>query len=81
MKLIDHIIKEDNTQTEKHVWVDGKEFNGWIVAKPLNVFYDGFWTRFRDAIQVLRGKAIGVQYFDDLTDKQKQKFVKTEKKR
>ena len=80
MKLIDHVIKEDNTQTEKLVWVEGNEYRGWVVAKPLNVYLEGFWVRLKGAILVLRGRAIAVQYFDDLTDKQKQRYVQNEKK-
>ena len=80
MKLIDHLVREDNTQSEKLVWVDGKEYRGWVIAKPLNVYLEGFWTRLRDAFQILKGRAIAVQYFDDLSDEQKQRFVKTEKK-
>ena len=80
MKLIDHVIREDNTQTEKLVWVEGKEYRGWVVAKPLNVYLEDFWARLKGAILVLRGRAIAVQYFDDLTDKQKQRYVQNEKK-
>ena len=80
MKLIDHVIKEDNTLTEKLVSVEGNEYRGWVVAKPLNVYLEGFWVRLKGAILVLRGRAIAVQYFDDLTDKQKQRYVQNEKK-
>lgn len=55
--------------------VDGVEYKGWVYGKPIN---PRWWkTRFRDAWQILKGNAIAIQYYEDLTQEQKEKYVKT----
>lgn len=73
--LIDDIRKLGTMSTIK-IPVDGILYEGHVSSKPINPRW--FRTRVRDAIKVFRGKAIAVQYFDDLTEDQKRKYVKKE---
>lgn len=72
MQVIDN-LKKCGTVSEVKVRVNDTLYIGWVDSKPIN---PRRWkTRIRDAWQVLRGRAIGVQYFDDLTETQKQEYV------
>ena len=72
MMLIDD-IKKQGCQSEASVDIDGIKHSGWVCAKPIN---PRMWrTRIKDALQILKGKAIAVQYFDDLNDDQKYKYI------
>ena len=77
MEQVDN-FKKLGTMSETTVVVGGIEFKGWVHAKPIN---PRWWkSRISDAWQVLRGKAIAIQYFDDLTEEQKEEYVKRELK-
>lgn len=79
MELIDDIVTKGEALSRfKVINVDGKEYTGWVCAKPINPRL--FRTRLRDAVKVLRGEAIAIQYFDDLTEQEKQNYVKTQVK-
>ena len=74
MEIVDTFIKT-GAQSQEYVVVNGKEYVGWVHAKPIN---PRWWrTRIRDAWQILRGRAIAIQYFKDLTQEQKESYVKT----
>jgi hypothetical protein len=77
--LIDELVKDQPASESVSVVIDGKQFAGWQIAKPLN--YDKRHTtlkeRFVMAKKVLFGKAIAVQFFSDLTEKEKTEYVKT----
>ena len=76
--LIDELLKDQSTSEQVSVVIEGKKFEGWQIAKPLN--YDKKYTtlkeRFVMAKKVLFGKAIAVQFFTDLTEQEKIKKVK-----
>ena len=76
MKLIDD-IRNDKTMSEAKVSFNGLHYTGWVNAKPINP--RGFRTRIRDAWKVFRGKAIAVQYFDDLNEEEKINYVQNNK--
>lgn len=77
MILIDDLV-DTNVKSECKVTINGRQLKGWQVAKPLN--YDRKYTsivdRFKMAVKVLSGRAIAVQFFEDLTDKEQEMFVK-----
>jgi len=77
MEFLD-ILKKQGCQSEVIMIIDGVQYSGWVSAKPINPRW--FRTRLRDALMVFRGKAIAVQYFDDLTEQQKQDYIKTQTK-
>ena len=72
------ILIEDLIQAEFTVDVDGKEFKGWQIAKPMN--YDPEYLSLKDrttmAQAVINGKAIAVCFFEDLSEEDQVKFVK-----
>lgn len=73
--LIDELVKESTTQTEINRKLMGTRVRGWKIAKPLN--YDFTWLeRIQLSFYVLRGKAIVVQHFEDLTEKDKDNHIK-----
>ena len=77
--LIDEIRKDlDCTQEECSVIVDGCTFTGWQITKPLN--YNKEYTTAKErgemAKLVKEGKAIAVQFFEDLTEDEKVEYVK-----
>jgi len=77
--LIDELIKDQSVTEQVSVVIEGKMFEGWQIAKPLN--YDKKYTTLKDrfvmAKKVLLGKAIAVQFFTDLTEDEKISYVKT----
>lgn len=75
MEFID-ILKKQGCQSEVTMIINNVQYTGWVSAKPINPRW--FKTRLRDALKVFTGKAIAVQYFDDLTDQQKQDYIKTQ---
>jgi hypothetical protein len=81
MELIDNILKEqDKVDTQASVMIDGVEHIGWVCAKPLNYNYEnGFFTRLRNALKIIKGKAIAIQYFEDLSENEKINYVRKEK--
>jgi len=78
--LIDEFIKNvDGCQSSSSVTIDGKVYNGYQIAKPLN--YDSDYFSYKDrkemADAVLEGKAIAVRYFVDLTTEEQIEYVKS----
>ena len=77
--LIDELVKDQSTTEQVSVVIEGKKLEGWQIAKPLN--YEKNYTtlkeRFVMAKKVLFGKAIAVQFFTDLTERDKIAYVKT----
>lgn len=78
--LIDELVKCQSTTEQTSVMIDGKKLQGWQIAKPLN--YEKKYTthkeRFCMALKVFFGKAIAVQFFNDLTEDEKTTYVKTQ---
>ena len=78
--LIDELVKDQSTTEQVSVVIEGKMFEGWQIAKPLN--YDKKYTTLKDrfvmAKKVLLGKAIAVQFFTDLTEDEKISYVKNQ---
>jgi hypothetical protein len=76
--LIDELVKDQSTTEQVSVVIEGKKLEGWQIAKPLN--YEKNYTtlkeRFVMAKKVLFGKAIAVQFFADLTERDKIAYVK-----
>ena len=77
MNLIDDLIK-DNVQSEFDVKINNTTMKGWQIAKPLNYSkkYTSFLKRLKSAFLVLKGKAIAVQFFTDLTFEEQCNYVK-----
>ena len=78
--LIDELVKDKSVSEQESVVIEGKMFDGWQIAKPLN--YDKKHTTLKDrfvmAKKVLFGKAIAVQFFTDLTEDEKNSYVKNQ---
>ena len=73
--LIDELVKESHSQCEINRQLMGYRVRGWKITKPLN--YNFTWLeRIQLCLYVLRGKAIAVQFFEDLTEKDKDNHVK-----
>jgi hypothetical protein len=77
--LIDELVESQSTTEQVSVTIEGEKLEGWQISKPLN--YEKQYTRFIDrlksAIKVLKGKAIAVQFFTDLSEEDKIAYVKT----
>ena len=78
--LIDELIKDQSVTEQVSVVIEGKMFEGWQIAKPLNCNkeYTTLKDRFVMARKVLLGKAIAVQFFTDLTEDEKISYVKNQ---
>ena len=78
--LIDELVKDKSVSEQVSVVIEGKMFEGWQIAKPLNCNkeYTTLKDRFVMAKKVLLGKAIAVQYFTDLTEDEKISYVKNQ---
>ena len=78
--LIDELVKDKSVSEQVSVVIEGKMFEGWQIAKPLN--YNKEYTTLKDrfvmAKKVLFGKAIAVQFFTDLTEDEKISYVKNQ---
>ena len=73
MEIVETFITT-GVKSEEYIVVNGIEYKGGVHAKPIN---PRWWkTRIRDAWQILRGRAIAIQYFNDLTEEQKENYVK-----
>jgi hypothetical protein len=81
--VIDELIKQDRTDTQTSIVINGRKLTGWQLAKPLN--YDKEYTtlieRLKGAWLVFICKAIPVQYFCDLTEEQQVEYVKSQLKK
>jgi hypothetical protein len=77
--LIDELVKNQTTTEQVSVIINGQKFEGWQIAKPLNYEkkYTSIKERFLMAKKVLFGKAIAVQFFTDLTERDKIAYVET----
>ena len=71
MNVIDNT---GNCTSEIKIIINGIQYTSWMRAKPINP--RRFGTRIRDAVMILKGKAIGVQYFEDLTEEKKEQYFK-----
>lgn len=79
--LIDDLVKESDTQTEVNLVVSGGvKLSGWKIAKPLN-YNLGFRGRWKWAMQVLRGKAVAVRYFEDMKEIEIMEYAKNNLKK
>lgn len=65
--LIDDLVKESHTQTEINRQLMGVRVRGWKIAKPLNYHFT-FLEKIQLVLYILCGKAIVVQYFEDLNE-------------
>ena len=76
--LIDELVKDQSVTEQASVVIEGKMFEGWQIAKPLNCNkeYTTLKDRFVMAKKVLLGKAVAVQFFTDLTEDEKISYVK-----
>lgn len=81
--LIDLIPDELGAKEQFTVKVDGKEFQGWQIAKPMNYDPEYFTMEERKAMAdaIMEGKAIAVRFFEDLTPEEQSEFVKEKIKR
>lgn len=82
MILIDNLIKEEQNQSEVTVTIDNVEYKGWQISKPLNYTseYFSLSERWKMVKLIMEGKAIAVQFFEDLTEEQQINFVKNKLK-
>ena len=80
--LIDELVKDQLTTEKVSIIIKDKKFEGWQIAKPLNYKkeYTTFIGRLKMAMKVLKGKAIAVQFFTDLSKEDKIKYVETKLK-
>lgn len=80
--LIDELVENNDVASQETVVVDGVQYLGYQIAKPLN--YDEEYLSYKDrvgmAMEVLKGKAIAVRYFCDLTDEEKAEYIKNKLK-
>ena len=76
--LIDEFLENQNTSAEFTVDVDGRELQGWQIAKPLN--YDPEYLSKKDrremANAIMKGKAIAVCFFEDLSPEEQAEYVR-----
>lgn len=73
--LIDDLISESHHQCEINRVLVGIKFYGWKIAKPQNYHFT-FWEKLKLSYYILCGKAIAVQYFEDLSEKDKDEYIK-----
>ncbi|MDA3778870.1 MAG: hypothetical protein PF487_01330 [Bacteroidales bacterium] len=73
--LIDELIIEDHTQSEFNITINGHNVHGRQIAKPLN-FNFTFIEKIKLIFYVLRNKAICVQFFEDMCENEKEKYIK-----
>lgn len=77
--LIDELIKDNNMSSSTSVTIDGKRYDGYQIAKPLN--YEKQYMDPDELLHwiklILQGKAIAVQYFKDLTEEEQIEYVKS----
>jgi len=77
--LIDEIQNEfGNCQSEIKVTVDGVLMQGYQIAKPMNYEPEYFTMEDRKEMAdlIMAGKAIAVQFFDDLSPEEQSAYVK-----
>ena len=75
--LIDNLLDDSDKVTSKfNVEVDGSTMSGYQVAKPMN-YNCSIKTRTIWAKLIMEGKAIAVQYFEDLTKEEQTEYAKS----
>ena len=77
--LIEEFIEQvEETSSQFNVDVDGNDYSGYQIAKPLN--YDPEHLSKKDrqemADAIMAGKAIAVCFFEDLTPEEQSDYVK-----
>ncbi len=79
--LIDELVKYQSTTELVSVTINGEKMEGWQIAKPLNSEnkYTKFIDRLKSAVKVIKGKAIAVQFFIDLSETDKIEYIKTKR--
>lgn len=78
--LLDTLVKRaETTLTEHRIEIDGTIFTGYMMAKPLNYSkkYTTLFDRFRMLKAIMRGKAIAVCFFEDMTKEQQRVYAKS----
>ena len=72
------IDQHSMTTSQFSVDVDGNEYSGYQIAKPLNFDPEYFSKKERKemADAVLAGKAVAVCFFEDLTPEEQSDYVK-----
>lgn len=78
--LLDTLVKRaETTYCEHKVNVDGTVFTGYMMAKPLNYNkkYTTLLNRIRMFKAIMKGKAIAVCFFEDMTDEQQRVYAKS----
>lgn len=73
--LIDDLVKESHAQCEINRQLIGVRVRGWKIAKPLNYNFT-LLEKIQLSLYIFRGKAIAVQFFEDLTEKDKDDHIK-----
>jgi len=68
--LADEFSSHHSAQTSDKIRYGGVLYEGWHIAKPYSQRC-GLGVRLHHALLVLRGKAIAVQYFQDLSTDEK----------
>lgn len=78
--LIDDIVNENENgcgvQSQFQVNVDSNIFSGSQIAKPLNYSELTKYDRLKMAHLVIKGEAIAVSYFKDLTPEEQADYVR-----
>ena len=78
-KILIDSVKElfGNNKSEFIVDVNGKPMKGWQIAKPLNYDKEHLSMKERRAMAraILKGKAIAVAFFEDLTPDEQSAYV------
>lgn len=73
--LIDDLVKESHAQCEINRTLLGTRVRGWKIAKPLNYDFTVL-ERVKLALFILRNKAIAVQFFEDMSEDDKDQYIK-----
>lgn len=77
--LIEELLDNyQDTTSQFSVDVDGNEYSGYQIAKPLNFDPEHLSKKDRRemADAILEGKAIAVSFFEDLTPEEQAEYVK-----
>lgn len=67
-----------NSQIEKKININGTDVKLYVAEKPhiFNKQFIKFSDRLKMMLDILKGRSIGVFYYDDLNKKEKVKYVK-----
>ena len=78
--LLDTLVKRaETTYCEHKIEIDGTVFTGYMMAKPLNYSkkYTTLFDRFRMLKAIMKGKAVAVCFFEDMTEEQQRVYAKS----